>query len=141
MQVNLEGAFLTFCEAARHMARDEAGGSLVGVASLAAVQGQVRGAHYGASKGGLTALVRSCAVELARYGIRTNALLPGAFTTPLSDPFQSDPRYAAKVLPRIPARRWGEPDEVAGVAVYLASPASVYHSGDTLVVDGGYSVF
>jgi NAD(P)-dependent dehydrogenase (short-subunit alcohol dehydrogenase family) len=141
LQVNLVGAFLTFREAARHMVADEVPGSLIAIASLAAVQGQVRGQQYAASKGGLVALTKSCAVELARYGIRANTILPGAFSTPLSEPFQSDERYRAKVIPRIPLRRWGSIDEVAGAAVYLSSPAASYHSGDTLVIDGGYSVF
>ncbi|RLV47456.1 SDR family oxidoreductase [Nocardioides mangrovicus] len=141
MRTNLEGAFLTFREAARAMVADGVAGSLVAVASLAATQGQVRGQQYAASKGGIVALARSCAVELARHGIRANTIVPGAFTTRLSEPFQSDERYAAKVLPRIPLRRWGAPDEVAGVAAYLVSDAAAYHSGDVLTVDGGYSVF
>lgn len=141
LRTNLEGAFLTFREGARSMVADEIPGSLIAVASLAATQGQVRGQQYAASKAGMVALVRSCAVELARYGIRANAIVPGAFTTRLSEPFQSDERYAARVLPRVPLRRWGRADEAAGAAVYLASPSASYHSGDVLTVDGGYSVF
>jgi NAD(P)-dependent dehydrogenase (short-subunit alcohol dehydrogenase family) len=141
LRTNLEGAFLTFREAARAMVADEVAGSLVAVGSLAATQGQVRGQQYAASKAGMLALVRSCAVELARYGIRANAIVPGAFTTRLSEPYQSDERYAGKVIPRIPLRRWGRPDEVAGAAAYLVSGAASYHSGDVLTVDGAYSVF
>jgi NAD(P)-dependent dehydrogenase (short-subunit alcohol dehydrogenase family) len=141
LSVNLDGAFFTTRTVASHMVADGAGGSLVGIASLAAVQGQVRGQQYAASKGGLLALMRSCAVELARYQIRANVILPGSFLTPMSEPYLGAERYASRVLPRIPLRRWGDPDDLAGLAVYLAGPWSRYHTGDALVVDGGYSVF
>lgn len=141
LSVNLDGAFFTTRKVASHMVADGTGGSLVGIASLAAVQGQVRGEHYAASKGGLLALMRSCAVELARYQIRANVILPGSFLTPMSEPYLGAERYASRELPRIPMRRWGDPDDLAGLAVYLAGPWSRYHTGDALVVDGGYSVF
>jgi NAD(P)-dependent dehydrogenase (short-subunit alcohol dehydrogenase family) len=137
--VNLEGAFLTLQGAARRMM--ERGGSLVGIASLAAVEGQARGQHYAATKGGLVAMIRACAVELARYGIRANAILPGWIETRMAEGFLHAPPVIERVLPRVPARRWGQPDDFAGLAVYLASPASAYHSGDALIVDGGYRVF
>jgi len=138
--VNLEGAFLTLQGAARHMA-DNGGGSLVGVASLAALEGQPRGQHYGASKGGRVAMTRACAVELARFGIRANAILPGWIETRMTEGFLEAEPVVDRVLRRVPARRWGQPDDFAGLAVYLASPASAYHSGDAIVVDGGYRVF
>ncbi|KAA1394280.1 SDR family NAD(P)-dependent oxidoreductase [Aeromicrobium ginsengisoli] len=141
LAVNLEGAFLCFREAARHMVHDEVSGSLVAIASLSAVHGQSRGQSYSASKGGLVAMVRACAVELARDGIRANVILPGAFDTPMAAPFQRTEAWDAKIRPRIPQRRPGHADEVAGAAVYLASQASAYHTGDTLVIDGGYSVY
>jgi NAD(P)-dependent dehydrogenase (short-subunit alcohol dehydrogenase family) len=142
---NLDGVVWTLREAARHMVeRAEAGdrgGSLVAVSSLAAIEGAARSEAYAASKGAITALVRALAVEFARYGIRANSVLPGWITTPLSEAGQSNPTFVGKVLPRIPARRWGSPEDFAGIAVYLASDASVYHSGDSLVIDGGYAVF
>jgi NAD(P)-dependent dehydrogenase (short-subunit alcohol dehydrogenase family) len=141
LSVNLDGAFFMTRTVAAHMVADGAGGSLVGIASLAAVQGQVRGQQYAASKGGLLALMRSCAVELARHQIRANVILPGSFLTPMSEPYLGAERYASRVLPRIPMRRCGDPDDLAGLAVYLAGPWSRYHTGDALVVDGGYSVF
>ena len=140
-RVNLEGAFLVLQGAARHMVERGGGGSLVGVSSLAAIEGQQRGQHYAASKGGLLSMIRSCAVELARHGIRANAILPGWIETPMTEGFTDNPRVIDRVLPRVPARRWGTPDDFAGAAVYLASPLSAYHSGDELIVDGGYRVF
>jgi NAD(P)-dependent dehydrogenase (short-subunit alcohol dehydrogenase family) len=141
LRVNLDGAFLTFRAAARHLVSQGEGGSLVGIASLAAIHGQLHGQQYSASKGGLVAMVRACAVELARHDIRANVILPGSFATPMSEPYLTSPRYTGRVIPRIPMRRSGEVDELAALAVYLAGPHSRYHSGDTLVVDGGYSVF
>jgi len=138
--VNLEGAFLTLQGAARRMI-EGGGGSLVGIASLAAVEGQPRGQHYAASKGGLVSMIRACAVELARYGIRANAILPGWIETRMTDGFLDAEPVLDRVLKRVPARRWGKPEDFAGAAVYLASPLSQYHSGDALIVDGGYRVF
>jgi len=139
-RVNLEGAFLTLQGAARRMV-ERGGGSLVGVASLAAIEGQPRGQHYAASKGGLVSMIRACAVELARHGIRANAILPGWIETRMTDGFLDNEVVRQKVLPRVPVRRWGRPEDFAGAAVYLASPASRYHTGDALIVDGGYRVF
>src|SRR3954447_9813956 len=138
--VNLEGAFLTLQGAAKRMV-ERGGGSLVGIASLAAVEGQPRGQNYGASKGGLVSMIRACAVELARYGIRANAILPGWIETPMAEGFLNNEIVREKVLPRVPARRWGAPEDFAGLAVYLASPASAYHTGDAFLIDGGYRVF
>ena len=77
----------------------------------------------------------------ARYGVRANAILPGWIATDMTEMAQNSPAFAEKVIPRVPARRWGTPDDFGGIAVYLASQASAYHSGDTLVIDGGYSIF
>jgi NAD(P)-dependent dehydrogenase (short-subunit alcohol dehydrogenase family) len=139
--VNLEGAFLTFQGAARQMVAQGEGGSLVGIASLAAVSGQPRGQQYAASKGGLVSMVRSCAVELARHQIRANAILPGWIDTPMAEGWANSPAFLERVLPRVPMRRWGTPDDFAGLAVYLASPESRYHTGDAMMMDGGYRVF
>jgi NAD(P)-dependent dehydrogenase (short-subunit alcohol dehydrogenase family) len=141
LRVNLDGAFLTLQGAARDMVAREEGGSLVGIASLAALSGQPRGQHYAASKAGVLAVVRGCAVELARHRIRANAILPGWTDTPMAADVLHAPPFEAKVLPRVPARRWGAPADFAGAALYLASPLSEYQTGDTLTIDGGYSVF
>jgi len=139
--VNLDGAFLTLQGAARHMIERGEGGSLVGIASLAAVEGMARGQHYAAAKAGIVALTRSCAVELAPYGIRANAILPGWIVTPATERAFAQESLERHVLRRIPARRWGDPSDFVGPAVYLASAASAYHTGDELVVDGGYRVY
>lgn len=145
LSVNLDGAFFTLREAARHMMerakKGDAGGSLVGVASLAGLEGAGRNEHYGASKGGVLAMVRGIAVEMARYGIRANSIAPGWIATDMTAGAQDSPVFTEKVIARVPARRWGEPKDFGGIAVYLTSDASAYHSGDTLVIDGGYSVF
>ena len=86
-------------------------------------------------------MIKAAAVELARYGVRANTLAPGWIATHMTAAAQTDPRCDRKVLPRIPARRWGEPADFGGLAVYLASSASTYHTGDVFVVDGGYSNF
>jgi NAD(P)-dependent dehydrogenase (short-subunit alcohol dehydrogenase family) len=139
--LNLDGAFLTFQGAARHMIERGAGGSLIGVSSLAASDGMPRGQHYAASKAGIAALVRSCAVELARYGIRANTIVPGWVVTPATVDALAHESLRTGVLSRVPLGRWGRPADLAGVAVYLASAASEYHTGDVLTVDGGYDSY
>jgi NAD(P)-dependent dehydrogenase (short-subunit alcohol dehydrogenase family) len=141
LSVNLDGAFYTLRAAARHMTERGDGGSLVVTSSLAAVSGQPRGEHYAASKGGLVAMMKALAVELARHGVRANAILPGWIDTPMTARTLRWDRFVEKVLPRVPVRRWGVPADFGAIAVYLASDASAYHTGDTFVIDGGYAVF
>jgi NAD(P)-dependent dehydrogenase (short-subunit alcohol dehydrogenase family) len=140
-RVNLDGAFLTMRAAARHMVERGEGGSLVVTSSLSAIEGAARNQHYAATKGGVISMIRGLAVELARYGVRANAVLPGWIETPMTEGAFGWDRFAEKVLPRVPQRRWGEPEDFGGIAVYLASRASAYHTGDTIVIDGGYAVF
>ncbi len=145
LAVNEDGVFFTLREAARHM-RERAqggdkGGSLVGVASLAAIEGAARNQHYAATKGAVISMMKSIAVEFARDGVRANSILPGWIATDMTAGAQTSPAFAEKVIPRVPARRWGEPADFGGIAVYLASDASAYHSGDTFVIDGGYAIF
>ena len=141
MGVNLEGAFFTFREAARHMTSREGGGSLVGVASLAAIEGAARNQAYGASKGGLISMVKGIAVELARYGVRANTILPGWIATDMTGASQASQKFNENVIGRVPIRRWGQPEDFGGVAVYLASDASRFHTGDQFVIDGGYAIY
>jgi NAD(P)-dependent dehydrogenase (short-subunit alcohol dehydrogenase family) len=145
LAVNEDGVFFTLREAARHM-RERAqggdhGGSLVGVASLAAIEGAARNQHYAASKGAVISMIKGIAVEFARDGVRANSILPGWIATDMTAGAQESPAFAEKVIPRVPARRWGQPADFGGIAVYLTSDASAYHSGDTFVIDGGYAVF
>ena len=140
-RINVEGVFLTFRAAARHMVEHGQGGSLVATASTAAIEGAARNSHYGASKGAVTAYVRALAVELARHRIRVNSILPGWIVTDMTERSVKNPKFAEAVLPRIPARRWGEIDDFGGIAVYLASSASAYTTGEQFVIDGGYTKF
>jgi NAD(P)-dependent dehydrogenase (short-subunit alcohol dehydrogenase family) len=143
--VNEDGVFYTLREAAKHMTEraknGDAGGSLVGVASLAGIEGAGRNQHYGASKGAVISMMRGIAVELARYGVRANTIAPGWIATDMTQRAQDNPAFAERVIPRVPMRRWGKPEDFGGIAVYLASDASAYHTGDLFIVDGGYTVF
>jgi NAD(P)-dependent dehydrogenase (short-subunit alcohol dehydrogenase family) len=141
LSVNLDGTFFTLRAAARHMVSRQGGGSLVATASLAAIEGQARGEHYAATKGGTISIMRSLAVELARHGVRANVILPGWIDTAMTEKTLSSEPFQKKVITRIPFRRWGGPGDFGGIAVYLVSDASAYHTGDTFVIDGGYAVF
>jgi NAD(P)-dependent dehydrogenase (short-subunit alcohol dehydrogenase family) len=140
-RVNVDGVFLTLRAAARHMAERGQGGSLIATASTAAIEGAARNSHYGASKGAVTSFVRALSVELARHRIRVNSILPGWIVTDMTERSVNNPKFADAVMSRIPARRWGEIDDVGGIAVYLASDASGYHTGEQFVIDGGYTKF
>lgn len=140
-RINVEGVFLTFRAAAKHMIGHGQGGSLVATASTAAIEGAARNSHYGASKGAVTAFVRALAVELARHRIRANSILPGWIVTEMTERSVGNDKFAGAVMPRIPARRWGEIDDFGGIAVYLASQASAYTTGEQFVIDGGYTKF
>ena len=89
----------------------------------------------------MIAVVRALAVELARYKVTANAILPGWIETDMTARAMGDQKFAGAVLPRIPLRRWGRKEDFAGIAVYLMSDASGYHSGDSFVIDGAYTIF
>ena len=141
LRVNLDGAFYTFRAAAQHMVERGGGGVLVGTASLAAIEGAARSQHYAATKGGLISMVRGLSVEFARHDIRAHAILPGWIETDMTHRLTTDETFHGKVMPRIPMRRWGRGEDFGGIAVYLMSSAARYHTGDTFVIDGGYSLF
>jgi NAD(P)-dependent dehydrogenase (short-subunit alcohol dehydrogenase family) len=145
LSVNLDGVFFTLREACKHMVErakaGDPGGSVAGVASLAAIEGAARNEAYAATKGAVISLIKSIAVEHARYGVRANSILPGWIATDMTQGAQDNPAFAEKVIPRVPMRRWGQPADFGGVAVYLTSDASSYHSGDAFVIDGAYSIF
>jgi hypothetical protein len=141
LRVNLTGAFHTFRAAARHMVARGGGGVLVGTASLAAIEAAPKSEHYAATKGGMISMVRAMAVEFARHGVRAHAILPGWIETDMTANAVATEGFRTKVLPRVPMRRWGTGADFGGIAVYLMSAASRYHTGDTFVIDGGYSLF
>jgi len=145
MSVNLDGAFFTLRAAARHMTErakaGSPGGRLVGMASSAAIHGAARAAAYAASKGAMLTMMRALAVEMARYQVTANAILPGWIESDMTAAAIGDAKFSAAVLPRIPLRRWGRKEDFAGIAVYLMSEASGYHTGDHFVIDGAYTIF
>tara|TARA_B100000700_G_scaffold35483_1_gene34473 strand:- start:1024 stop:1806 length:783 start_codon:yes stop_codon:yes gene_type:complete len=145
LSVNLDGVFFTLRETTKHMverAKDgDIGGSVVGVASLAGIEGAAKTQPYSASKGGIISIIKGIAVEHARYGIRANTILPGWIATDMTTINQNNQKFTDKVISRVPMRRWGEPRDFSGIAAYLASDASAYHSGDMFIVDGGYAIF
>jgi len=139
--VNLDGVFLSLREAARHLVERGEGGSLIGVSSTSAIHGAPGMEHYASAKAGVTALIRSCAVELARHKIRCNTILPGWTESGMLDPSTSSPTFIENTTKRTPVRRWGVPADLGPAAVFLADPTNLFHTGDQLVVDGGYTVF
>jgi NAD(P)-dependent dehydrogenase (short-subunit alcohol dehydrogenase family) len=145
MSINLDGVIWTLREACRHMkARAEAGdpgGSVVAVASLGALMGAARNQDYTATKAALIAVTNGIAVEFARYGVRANSILPGWIETEMTAGAQANPKFSEQVIARVPLRRWGKPEEFGGIAVYLASGASTFHTGDSILIDGGFSKF
>jgi NAD(P)-dependent dehydrogenase (short-subunit alcohol dehydrogenase family) len=141
LRVNLEGTWTTAKAAARQMVAQGEGGSIVVTSSTATIMGQAGGTPYAASKGGQLSIAKALAVELARHGIRVNTLIPGWAESELTAPAFAWDKFADAVLPRIPQRRWGRGDDFAGIAVYLVSDASRYHTGDAIVIDGGYTLF
>lgn len=139
--INVHGVFFTLREAARHMiARDE-GGSLVSVASTASIHGAARNEHYGATKGAVVSLTRAMAVELGSTGIRVNTVLPGWTRSDLTEKLQGWEKFNNAVIARTPVGRWGEGEDFSAIAAYLASDASRFHTGDAIVIDGGYTIF
>jgi NAD(P)-dependent dehydrogenase (short-subunit alcohol dehydrogenase family) len=143
--VNSEGVMWTFREASKHMIdrakNGDATGSLVVVASTAGIEGAARNSAYGASKGAMLSFARALAVELARYGVRVNSIAPGWIATDMTNAAQHNQNFVDKVISRVPMRGWGKPEDFGGIAVYFASDASRYHTGDTIVIDGGYTKF
>jgi len=142
---NLDGVFHVFQAAARHMTERAAAGDpfgrLVATSSLASIFGTARNEHYAATKAAINALVRALAVELARHGITANAILPGWIKSDMTAGIMGNDKFVANVMPRIPMRRFGEPEDFGGIAVYLMSRASSYHTADTFLIDGGYTAF
>jgi NAD(P)-dependent dehydrogenase (short-subunit alcohol dehydrogenase family) len=140
-RINIDGTFVTLREAARQMVELGNGGSLVGTASLSARMGAAGNYAYTASKSAIIAMTKALAVELARHRIRANAILPGWTESGMTADTFANETFAKNVMPRMPVRRWGTGDDFGGIAVYLASPASEFHTGDAILLDGGYSIY
>jgi NAD(P)-dependent dehydrogenase (short-subunit alcohol dehydrogenase family) len=141
LRVNLDGAFFTAQEAVKQMVAQGTGGSVVFTTSGSAYFGQQKGQHYGGSKAAIVAMMKGIAVEHARHGIRANAVLPGWVESDMTAPAFGWDKFVNNVMPRIPLRRWGTPADFGGLAVYLASSASSWHTGDVITIDGGYHSF
>ena len=115
-------------------------GKIINIASMFALFGSGLVPSYSASKGALVQLTKSMAIELAPFNIQVNAIAPGFFETDMTEPVKTMPQLYQEVIARTPAGRWGNPDELAGTAVFLASRASDFVTGATIVVDGGFAI-
>jgi len=139
LETNLTSAFLCSKAAYPHLVR-AGGGKIINVGSMLSIFGASFAAAYGASKGGIAQLTKALASAWAKDRIQVNAILPGWIDTDLTRQARKDvPGLNERVLARTPAGRWGVPDDLAGVAVFLASPASDFVTGAVIAVDGGYS--
>ncbi len=140
LHVHLRAAYQLAQATGRHLLDRGSEGSLVLIGSLASEAAGIRNVMaYAAAKSGLLGLMRTLAVELGEHGIRTNAIAPGFFATEMTADVAGDP-YRESLYARIPMGRMGSPSDLAGTAVYLASPASRYVNGQCIAVDGGWSV-
>jgi 2-deoxy-D-gluconate 3-dehydrogenase len=137
MQVNLNSVF-RLCQLAGRAMLERRQGKIINIASLLSFQGGIRVPAYAASKGGVAQLTKALANEWAARNVQVNAIAPGYFRTDNTSPLQKDEVRNRQILERIPAGRWGEPEDIAGAAVFLASSASNYITGEVLVVDGGW---
>ena len=138
LQVNLTSVFQLSQLAARDMILREAPGKIVNIASLLSFQGGIRVPAYAASKGGVAQLTKALANEWAPKGIQVNAIAPGYFATSNTEALQADETRNRQILERIPAGRWGQPEDLTGAAIFLASRASDYVTGTVITVDGGW---
>ena len=138
LEVNLSSVFRLCRLAGKHMIESERGGKIVNIASLLSFQGGITVPAYAAAKGGVAQLTKALANEWAKHRINVNAIAPGYMRTANTAALQADETRNRQILERIPAGRWGEPEDLAGAAVFLCSPASDYVNGHVLVVDGGW---
>ncbi|EOS94479.1 2-dehydro-3-deoxy-D-gluconate 5-dehydrogenase KduD [Erwinia tracheiphila] len=138
MNVNIKTVFFLSQWVARQFIAQGKGGKIINIASMLSFQGGIRVPSYTASKSALIGLTRELANEWARYNINVNTLAPGYFSTNNTEMLRKDETRREEIVSRIPAGRWGQPDDLAGPAVFLASKASDYINGFTLAVDGGW---
>ncbi|MGQ4879949.1 2-dehydro-3-deoxy-D-gluconate 5-dehydrogenase KduD [Billgrantia sp. LNSP4103-1] len=138
IDVNLKAAFFLSQQVARHLVERKAPGRIINVASVLSFQGGIRVPSYTASKSGILGLTRLLANEWAAHGITVNAIAPGYMATDNTQALREDETRSAEILGRIPAGRWGTPDDLAGAAIFLCSDAASYVNGHALAVDGGW---
>jgi 2-deoxy-D-gluconate 3-dehydrogenase len=138
LNINLSAVFLLCQAAARHFVASGAGGKIINIASMLSFQGGQSIPAYTAAKSGIAGLTRALASEWAMYGINVNAIAPGYMTTEITRELREDPKRHDALLARIPAGRWGLPEDLKGAAVFLASDAAAYVHGAILPVDGGW---
>lgn len=141
IDVNLHGVFFTLRAATRQMVAQGEGGSLVLTSSGTAIQGAAKSQAYASSKGAMIAMMMGLSTEMARYQITANAIIPGWIETAMTADAFAYQKFVDNVMPRIPMRRWGQPDDFGAIAVYLMSNASRWHTGDIIKIDGGFSIF
>ena len=141
IDVNLHGVFYTLRAATRQMVAQGEGGTLVLTASGTAIQGSAKGQSYAATKGAMISMMLALSTEMARYKITSNAIIPGWVETAMTEGAFGWDKFVKAVMPRIPMRRWGQPDDFGAIAVYLMSDASRWHTGDVIKIDGGFSIF
>ncbi|MGK9171783.1 2-dehydro-3-deoxy-D-gluconate 5-dehydrogenase KduD [Yokenella regensburgei] len=138
MSLNLKTAFFLSQAVARQFIAQGGGGKIINIASMLSFQGGIRVPSYTASKSGIMGLTRALANEWAAYNINVNAIAPGYMATNNTQALRDDEERNKQILERIPAQRWGTPDDLQGPAIFLASAASDYINGFTLAVDGGW---
>lgn len=138
MNLNLKSVFFLSQAAARQFIAQGGGGKIINIASMLSFQGGIRVPSYTASKSGVLGITRLLANEWSKHGINVNAIAPGYMATNNTQQLRDDPERSQEILERIPAGRWGKPEDLQGPAVFLASSASDYINGFTLAVDGGW---
>lgn len=138
IDVNLKAAFFLAQQVAKHLIERQAPGKIVNIASLLSFQGGIRVPSYTASKSGILGLTRLLANEWAGHDINVNGIAPGYMATDNTQALRDDPQRHAEILGRIPAGRWGTPEDLAGAVIFLCSDAARYVHGHTLAVDGGW---
>ncbi len=138
MNINVKSVFFMSQTVAKQFIAQKSGGKIINIASMLSYQGGIRVPSYTASKSGVMGITRLMANEWAKEGINVNAIAPGYMATNNTAPLRADEKRSNEILERIPASRWGTPEDLMGPIVFLASPASDYINGYTIAVDGGW---